>query len=276
MFEMSVKLKFQCVCLEKKHWFVSGFSIGFLFLFIKAQFTQFNLYHTIVLYFEDKEMIYKSVNLKGVCTSQNKTLSTFSLSLHAQVLQTFLLLYSSKVTILRGVLTTIWLTGQCNWFHNNQVMQSTGQTGVENARLEFSGKAGKWLLGNIKYFVSSKLKSLKSSRQNITLSKHLPLTNTLFGSLDWSLMLETRGIGKNEKSLLKSLSSFYPKIESIACNIWCLSEKLQVCSCLGKHSQNTRDFCTPNLNWTCPFSAMQASSTNWSYSIHHIWFFEKY
>ena len=51
----------------------------------------------------------------------------------------------------------------------NQVTQSTWQTGAENARVQFSGEAGfqiftqKWLLGNIKYFVSFKLKSLKSN-----------------------------------------------------------------------------------------------------------------
>ena len=63
---------------------------------------------------------------------------------------------------------------------SNHVMQSTWQTGVANARLEFSGEARfqiftqKWPLGDIEYFVSSKLKSLKSNgfRQNITLFKH--------------------------------------------------------------------------------------------------------
>ena len=59
-------------------------------------------------------------------------------------------------------------------------MQSMWQTGATNARFEFSGEARfqifiqKWLLGNIKYFVSFKLKSLESNglRQNVTLSKH--------------------------------------------------------------------------------------------------------
>ena len=47
-------------------------------------------------------------------------------------------------------------------------MRNMWQTGVANARLEFSGEARfqifrqKWLLGNIKYVVSFKLKSLKS------------------------------------------------------------------------------------------------------------------
>ena len=55
-------------------------------------------------------------------------------------------------------------------------MQITGQTGVANARLEFSGEAQfqifkqNWMLRNIKYFVSFKLKSLESNgfRKNIT------------------------------------------------------------------------------------------------------------
>ena len=29
-------------------------------------------------------------------------------------------------------------------------------------------------------------------------------------------------------------------------------QKCQVCSSLDHYSQNTGDFCTPNLNWTCP------------------------
>ena len=64
-------------------------------------------------------------------------------------------------------------------------MQGTWQTGVVNAALEFSREAQfqifkqKWLLGNLKYFVSFKLKSSKSNvfRQNITLSNtdHKPV-----------------------------------------------------------------------------------------------------
>ena len=71
-------------------------------------------------------------------------------------------------------------------------MQSTWQADVANAKLEFSGEARfqilhkKWLLGNIKYFVSFKLKSSKSNgfRQKITLFKHQSPTNKLFGGLD--------------------------------------------------------------------------------------------
>ena len=117
---------------------------------------------------------------------------------------------------------------------NSLAMQSTWQTVVSNAKLEFSGEARlqiftqKWLLGNIKYFVSFKLESLESNglKQNITLSKHWPLTNELFASLDLSLTLETSGMGKNEKCRYIAFSSFYPKIKSITYNIWCLSTKL--------------------------------------------------
>ena len=99
-------------------------------------------------------------------------------------------------------------------------MQGMWQTGVANARVEFSGEVRfhiftqKWLLGNINYFVSFKLKSLKSNslRQNITLSKQGPATSKLSGSLDRFLTLETSGKSKNEKSLLHSLFPFLSKI----------------------------------------------------------------
>ena len=45
-------------------------------------------YHSIFYYPETKEMIYESVNLKGVVYSQNKTLSALNLSPLVQVLQT--------------------------------------------------------------------------------------------------------------------------------------------------------------------------------------------
>ena len=123
-------------------------------------------------------------------------------------------------------------------------MQGTWQTGVANATLQFSGEARfqiftqKWLLGNIKYFVSFKLKSLEWNglSQKITLSKHWPPTGKLFGSLDWYFTIETSDIGKNEKSPLHSLFQFYPKIKSITGNISNLSTKLQVCSGLDYYS----------------------------------------
>ena len=64
-------------------------------------------------------------------------------------------------------------------------MQSTWQTGVANARLEFSGEAQfqiftqKWLSGNIKCFVSLKLKLLKSNGLRTLLypnADHLPIS----------------------------------------------------------------------------------------------------
>ena len=96
---------------------------------------------------------------------------------------------------------------------SKKIMQSIGQTGVANGKLDFSGEARfqiftqKWLLGNMKYFVRFKLKSLNPNgfRQKITLSKHWPPTSKLLGSLDWFLTLETSGIGKNEKPPLHSL-----------------------------------------------------------------------
>ena len=61
--EISVKLKFQCVRFEKKALFCSGGVELASYLFL---FTRWNVYHMILLYFETKEMIYESMNLKGV------------------------------------------------------------------------------------------------------------------------------------------------------------------------------------------------------------------
>ena len=67
-------------------------------------------------------------------------------------------------------------------------MQSRWKIGVANSMLEFSGEDffTKIAVRSIKYFVSFKLKSLKSDgfRQNIILSKDRPPTSKLFGSLD--------------------------------------------------------------------------------------------
>ena len=45
-------------------------------------------YHSFFYYPETKEMIYESVNLKGVVYSQKKTLPAFIISPLVQVLQT--------------------------------------------------------------------------------------------------------------------------------------------------------------------------------------------
>ena len=73
---------------------------------------------------------------------------------------------------------------QYNWFHNSQSMW---QIGVGNARLEFSREAQvqifaqKLLIGNIKYFVRFKLKSLNQMISDRTLlcpnTDHLPIRN---------------------------------------------------------------------------------------------------
>ena len=66
--EMSVKLKFQCVRFEKKHRFALVVSNWFPICFYQGLLTRCDLHHTILLYYfdETKEMIYESVNLKGV------------------------------------------------------------------------------------------------------------------------------------------------------------------------------------------------------------------
>ena len=105
---------------------------------------------------------------------------------------------------------------------NNQVMQSTWQTGVANARLEFSGE-GRFQISTQKMavrkhqiFCQFQTEIIKANgfRQNIALSTHWPPTNKLFGSLDWPLMLETNGIGKSEISTLRSLLSILSKNQS--------------------------------------------------------------
>ena len=139
------------------------------------------------------------------------TLSAFSLSPHVQVLQTLAWLFmmfihwaldkfsfelnrklvqssvcidfiSKKVTILRGLSLTIWLTA-------TRLCKAHWQTGDANTRLRFSGEARfliftqKWLSENIGYHVSFKRKSLlmwNDFRHNITLSNHWPPTSEFF------------------------------------------------------------------------------------------------
>ena len=66
--EMSVKLKFKCVCFKKKHCFALVVLNRFSICFYQGLFTRCHLYHRILLYYyaETNEMIYESVNLKGV------------------------------------------------------------------------------------------------------------------------------------------------------------------------------------------------------------------
>ena len=75
----------------------------------------------------------------------------------------FLLLYSKTVTIFRGFLSTIWFT-------TTRLCKARGRLMSQMQLVEFSGKAWfqiftqKWLLENFTYFVSVKLKSLKSNK----------------------------------------------------------------------------------------------------------------
>ena len=66
--EMSIKLKFQCVCLKKKHRFALVALNMFPICFYQGLFTRCDLYHRMLLYHyaETKEVIDESVNLKGV------------------------------------------------------------------------------------------------------------------------------------------------------------------------------------------------------------------
>ena len=67
MLEMFVKLTFQCVRL-KKHYFALVVMNRFPICFYQGLFTRCDLYHRFLFYYsaETKEMIYESVNLKGV------------------------------------------------------------------------------------------------------------------------------------------------------------------------------------------------------------------
>ena len=66
--KMSVKLTFQCVRRKKKHCFALVVLNRFSICFHQGLFTRCDLYHMMLLYWyaETEEMIYESVNLKGV------------------------------------------------------------------------------------------------------------------------------------------------------------------------------------------------------------------
>ena len=148
-------------------------------------------------------------------------------------------------------------TDQYDWFHNNQIMQSTWQTGVANARLQFSEEARFRILAENGCQETLNILSVSNwnhwsqidlIRQNITLSNRWPPTNMPFRSLDWSLTFANSGIGKNEKSPLHSLSPILSKLKSTICYIW---QNCKVCSSLDHYYQNTRDFRKPSPHWTC-------------------------
>ena len=87
---MSVKLKFKCVRFERNIVLLWWFWIGFLFVFIKAcshnAIFIIGFFCTIML--KQKKWFMNEWIWKQPCTSQNKSLSAFSLSTHVQVLQT--------------------------------------------------------------------------------------------------------------------------------------------------------------------------------------------
>ena len=66
--EMYVRLKFKYVRIKKKYCFALVVLNRFPICFYQGLFTRCDLYHRILLYYypETKEMIYESVNLKGV------------------------------------------------------------------------------------------------------------------------------------------------------------------------------------------------------------------
>ena len=66
--EMSVKPKFQCSRFKTKHCFALAVLKQFRICFCQGLFTRCGLYHRIFLHCsaETKEIIYESVNLKGV------------------------------------------------------------------------------------------------------------------------------------------------------------------------------------------------------------------
>ena len=77
--KVSVKLKFKCVRFRKKHWFALVALSRFPICFYQGLFTRCDLYHRILLcyYAESKEMIYESVNLKGVVYEPKKFFHTY-------------------------------------------------------------------------------------------------------------------------------------------------------------------------------------------------------
>ena len=189
------------------------FWISFLFVFIKACSHDATCIVGFLYYYaETKEMIHESVNLKGVVyepkqnsfSIQSFTKSTgfanvgpalvkfidwalnkFSIKLSRKLVQSSVYwFYKRKSYYSQRIFIN-------DFIDSNNVMQNPWQTGVANARLEFSREVRfqiftqKWLLGNTECFVSFKIKSLKWNgfRQNITLSKHWPSTSKLFESL---------------------------------------------------------------------------------------------
>ena len=163
---MSVKLKFKRVRLNKNIVLLWWFWIGFLFVFIKACSHDatciIGFFGTIMP--KPKKWFMNEWIWKELCTSQIKTLSAFSLSPHIQVLQ---MLAQSFIKLILWALNKLSIelnrrlcqssessVYSYQWkiycsqttvindlIDSNQVLQSTWQTVVAKARLEFSGEA---------------------------------------------------------------------------------------------------------------------------------------
>ena len=127
---MSVKLKFKCVCFKEKHCFALVVLNRFLVCFYQGLFTRCDFCHTILLYYyaETKEMIYKSLNLKGVVYEQN-SFSFQSITTRTGFTNGSIFYFLFSEDFLNDLIDS------------NAVMQSTWQTGVANAGLEFCGEA---------------------------------------------------------------------------------------------------------------------------------------
>ena len=112
------------------------------------------------------------------------------------------------------------------------------QTGVANARLEFSGATRfqifiqKWLLENIKYFLSFKLKSLKVKKMVLDRTLICPNTDHQSASfLDVKIDFQRSKLAAQTK--MKNLcyiafSPFFPQMKSITCNIMVLLTNCEV------------------------------------------------
>ena len=148
------------LCMAMSSVLLWWFWIGFLFVFIKAcsQDATFIIRFFCIIMLKPKKWFMNQWIWKELCTSQNKTLSTFSLSPHVQVLQMlarsfikFILWALNKFTI---ELNRKLVQSAVNWSYyctvkelifssdfsindlidSNQVIQSTWQTNVADTR----------------------------------------------------------------------------------------------------------------------------------------------
>ena len=102
--------------------------------FYQGLFTRYDFYHTFLLYCyaETKEIIYESVNLKGVVHEPKQTLSALTRIENLFRVQC-IHFTGERVAIPQRIFVN-------DLIDSNRVMQCTWQTGVATARLEFPGK----------------------------------------------------------------------------------------------------------------------------------------